>query len=271
MNYQTYEPHPDLKSFINCYWTLEVPKQANTQKQCIVPDGYIEMVFILGDDVRRYISEDEFIIQPRTMVLWQTTKPFYVEPTGYVNTFAIRFYPFGFANFISKPIQNLANKETSLKELFWAGTANKLGKEIINAKSTEQRINIIDTFLLESLNNEEIMNRIVKNTLDTLFSSKWKNSITSIFQNKPSKRRQFERNFKKQVGMSPKRLGKLIRLQTALKMLLSKNPESLTHIAYKSQYFDQSHFIKDFKEFTGVKPKEFLNHEGMKLSSLFYE
>jgi AraC-like DNA-binding protein len=77
--------------------------------------------------------------------------------------------------------------------------------------------------------------------------------------------------FVKQVGVSPKQLGKLIRLQSALKMMLNKEDESLTSIAYNNEYYDQAHFIKDFKEFTGVSPKEFLGNDNMALSSAFYK
>lgn len=72
-------------------------------------------------------------------------------------------------------------------------------------------------------------------------------------------------------GVSPKQLGKLIRLQTALKMLLNQQSENLTDIAYNSEYFDQAHFIKDFREFTGINPKEFITHENLALSALFYK
>jgi AraC-like DNA-binding protein len=77
--------------------------------------------------------------------------------------------------------------------------------------------------------------------------------------------------FVKQIGTSPKQLGKLIRLQSALKMLLNEEGESLTHIAYQHDYYDQAHFIKDFKAFTGVAPKDFLGNENMALSSAFYK
>jgi uncharacterized protein DUF6597 len=76
------------------------------------------MIFILGDDIKRYISENEFIVQPRALVVGQITEPFIIEPTGYVNCFAARFYPFGFANFVTTPIKNLANKETAIEQLF---------------------------------------------------------------------------------------------------------------------------------------------------------
>ncbi|MCJ8292342.1 MAG: AraC family transcriptional regulator [Crocinitomicaceae bacterium] len=271
MDYQTYEPHIDLKSLISCYWTLEVPAESDAQRQRIIPDGTIEMAFILGDDIKRYTSENEFIIQPRAMVLGQTIEPFYIEPTGYVNTFAIRFYPYGFANFVTMPLKDFANKETPLELLFGEKTANKLEQKIIKATNSSERIEIIENFLLDKLNKKTTIDNIVKTTVDALLATNGSASISTILKEDLSKRRQLERNFKKQIGVSPKQLGKVIRLQTALKMLLNKETENLTEIAYESKYFDQAHFIKDFKEFTGINPKEFLGNENMALSTLFYK
>ncbi|RJE72818.1 MULTISPECIES: DUF6597 domain-containing transcriptional factor [Reichenbachiella] len=271
MNYQTFRPHSDLASLVSCYWTLEVPADNDSERQRIIPDGCIEMAFILGDDIKRYTSKDEFILQPRAMVLGQTIEPFYIEPTGYVNTFAIRFYPYGFANFVTMPIKDLANKETPIELLFGANTAKELEQKIIQATDIEQRIEIIENFLLEKLSDKITIDNIVKQTVEALLSSNGTESITTILKEDLSKRRQLERNFKKQIGVSPKQLGKVIRLQTALKMLLNKKKDNLINIAYESEYFDQAHFIKDFKEFTGVNPKEFLANENMALSTLFYK
>lgn len=271
MDYQTYPPHSDLESLISCYWTLEVPAGKDVQRQRIVPDGTIEMAFILGDDIKRYTSEDDFIIQPRSMVIGQIIDPFYIEPTGYVNTFAIRFYPYGFANFVSVPLKNLAKTETPIEQLFGEETAKKLEQDIIQATDTKQRIEIIECFLKNKLNDQVIVSNIVNTTIDALLATKGSTSITDILKGDLSKRRQLERMFVKQVGISPKQLGKLIRIQSALKMLLNKEDESLTNIAYNNEYYDQAHFTKDFKEFTGVSPKEFLGNDNMLLSSVFYK
>jgi hypothetical protein len=271
MNYQTFQPHPDLASLISCYWTLEVPADNDSGKQRIVPDGCIEMAFILGDDIKRYTSEDEFILQPRAMVLGQTLEPFFIEPTGYVNTFAIRFYPYGFANFVTEPIKNLANKETPIASLFEETIANKLTQAIVEAKDVKQRIEIVEAFFLERLSENPTLETIVKTTVDALLSTNGNAPIKTILKDDLAKRRKLERMFEKQIGVSPKQLGKVIRLQSALKMLLNKEQESLTHIAYQNEYYDQAHFIKDFKEFTGTNPKEFLGNQDMALSSLFYK
>lgn len=271
MNYQTFQPNSDLESLVSCYWTLEVPAESDAKKQRIIPDGTIEMAFILGDDIKRYTSENDFIIQPRAMVLGQTIESFYIEPTGYVNTFAIRFYPFGFANFVTIQLKDLANKETPIELLFGEKTAKELELKIIEATNSNERIKIIETFLLGKLNEKTTINIIVKTTIDALLATNGSASIGTILKEDLSKRRQLERNFTKQIGVSPKQLGKVIRLQTALKMLLNKKTKNLTDIAYKSEYFDQAHFIKDFKEFTGINPKDFLGNENMALSTLFYK
>lgn len=270
MNYETFDPQPDLDAIVKCHWTLEVPGDMEAPKQRMIPDGCIEMCFILGDDIKRFNSENDFILQPRAMVIGQITKPYYVQPTGYVNSFAVRFYPYGFANFISGPIHELADKDTPLTELFEKSEALELEQKIMVASSTPERIEIAEGFLLSKLTQTSTIDQIVSSTIEVLAQTKGSASIRSIFQDDPGKRRSLERKFSKQVGLSPKQLSKIIRLQAALKMMLHGYGENMTQVAYESEYYDQAHFIKDFKEFTGVNPKQYLNDEQMMLSSLIY-
>lgn len=270
MNYQTYSPHPDLQALVKFYWTLEVPAEYESKKQRIIPDGCIEMAFILGDDIRRYVSEDEFILQPRAMLIGQRSEPFHIESLGRVQSFAATFYPYGFANFISEPIKTLANKETPIASLFQEAAAG-LEQQIFQATSTQERIDIIEAFLFDQINGKATIDHIVKTTVDLLLSTRGSTPINQLLNQDQSKRRQLERKFVKQIGLSPKQLSKVIRLQTALHLLLNEEGESLTRIAYESDYYDQAHFIKDFKRFTGISPSEFLGDKEMALSALFYK
>jgi AraC-like DNA-binding protein len=271
MDYQTFQPQPDLAALVKCYWTLEVPKGINAPKQRIIPDGCIEIAFLLGDDIKRYTSETDFILQPRAMVLGQINDAFYIEPTGYVKTFAIRFYPYGFANFVKVPIETLANKETPIQFLFEEDRSKELEQAIADAADTKERIIIAEKFLLQTLNHKSSIDTLVKSTIDILFTTKGSAAIHTILKENPSQRRQLERNFLKQIGISPKQLGKVIRLQAALKELLAGGNESLSSVAYENQYYDQAHFIRDFKEFTGTTPNTFLTDEQLALSALFYK
>ncbi len=271
MEYSTFQPHTDLDLFVNCYWTLQVPAAVNPTRQRIIPDGLIEMAFILGDDIKRYTSVDEYILQPRAMILGQTMEPFYIEPTGYVNTFSIRFYPYGIAHLVKINLKSLANKETPLETIIGKSEANEIEKQIINARDTDQRIEIIENFIRGRITKPLVIDDLVESTLDAIFESIGSKSINSLLKDTPSLRRNLERKFMREIGVSPKQFGKIVRFQAALKMLLNEKPENLTNIAHQFEYYDQAHFIKDFKDFTGIIPKEFLENKNMKLSSIFYK
>jgi transcriptional regulator GlxA family with amidase domain len=94
-------------------------------------------------------------------------------------------------------------------------------------------------------------------------------SVTELSKQININHRQLERKFSSAIGLSPKQLSKTIRLQSTLKMLINKKFTSLTALAYEGEYYDQAHFIKDFREFTGLTPKEFYGNN-LKMSSLFY-
>ena len=143
-------------------------------------------------------------------------------------------------------------------------------KNIINANSTQERIEVIENFILGKLKQQSVIDNIVKSTLDALLETKGRASINSILKDDLSKRRNMERKFAQQVGISPKQLGRIIRLQAALKMMLNNEAENLTQVAYENDYYDQAHFIKDFKDFTGINPKNYLSDDQMMLSSLIY-
>src|SRR5690606_6368498 len=134
-----------------------------------------------------------------------------------------------------------------------------------------ERIEIAEDVLLDLIKDNTTIDNIVKTTIDALLLSKGSKSISNILKTDPSKRRQLERKFMKQIGISPKQLGKAIRLQATLQMLLTQESKTFTDIGYESDFYDQAHFIKDFKEFTGITPKEFLTDDKMALSSLLYK
>jgi AraC-like DNA-binding protein len=269
MNIQEFEPQAKLQSLVKCYWTLEIPFMPEAEKQRVLPDGCIEMVFMLGDDVKRFISDEEFVLQPRAMIMGQISEPMFILPVGKVNSFAVRFFPYAFANFSLLPMNQLANKDTPLDQVIDKEIAEQLEKDIVQAGSTEERIRIVENFLLEKIENPKIIDSIVKSTVDSLLAAQGSGSIKDLVKEDPAKRRQLERKFSKSIGISPKQLGKIFRLQASLQRVLNQD-EQLTDVAYDSNFYDQSHFIKDFKEFTGTNPKDFYHNDEFLLSSLLY-
>ncbi|MEM8893850.1 MAG: helix-turn-helix domain-containing protein, partial [Bacteroidota bacterium] len=71
------------------------------------------------------------------------------------------------------------------------------------------------------------------------------------------------------VGLSPKYLSRVIRLQSVLQQLHNRSYRDLTSRAFEEGYYDQAHFIRDFKSMTGHTPKDYY-HDDLELSALFY-
>lgn len=268
MNYQTFEPGKDLNAFVKCYWTLESPKEEHPQRQRIVPDGCIEMIFHYGDLYKQYTGNKEYIIQPKCFVIGQLTQPLEIEPTGETGIFSVRFHPEGFMPFATIPIKEMDNRAISLEQLF-GNEGTKIESSILNAGTASEKISLIETFLIQRLADTATIDRIVQSTVETILTANGQLSVVELSKQINISRRQLERKFSSAIGLSPKQLSKTIRLQATLKMLLNKQFTSLTALAYEGEYYDQAHFIRDFKEFTGLTPKEFYS-ENLKMSSLFY-
>ena len=266
MDYQTFPPHADLASIIKCYWTLDSPREVYPQVQTIVPDGCMEMIFHYGDLYNQYI-DGKAVLQPRSCVFGQLTEPLKIEPTGVTGIFSVRFHHDGFIPFATIPIKEMDDQAVPLEKLF-GNHGRALEKKVLQAPTVRQKIEHVEAFLLERLNAETI-DGIVQATVDLLLNVSGKISVNELSRQTNINRRQLERKFSSAIGLSPKQLSKTIRLQTTLKHLLNKEYTSLTALALESEYYDQAHFIKDFKEFTGFTPKEFYG-DTLQMSLLFY-
>ena len=268
MKYKTFDPNKNLADLIKCYWTLEAEKETNPEKQRIVPDGCMEMIFHYGDLYKQYLADGTSIIQPKYFVFGQVTQPLDIDPTGTTCIFSVRFHPNGFLPFTTIPLKEMENTAISLEKLF-GKDGLKIEKKMLNAKSTLERVKQFEIFLLSRLPNVETVDRIVKSIVETILTANGQLSVNKLSEQTTINRRQLERKFASTIGLSPKQLSKTIRLQATLKMLLTKKITSLTALAYDNEYYDQAHFLKDFKEFTGYSPKEFYG-DSLKMSALFY-
>lgn len=268
MDYRTYDTHTELSGFVKCYWTLESPAEATPVLQRIVPDGCMEMIFHYGDLYRQYATDGSSIIQPRAFVFGQITTSLDIAPTGISGIFSVRFQPDGFVPLATLPLSAMENRAVPIEEVF--GTAGTLlEKEVLAADHTPDRIAVVEQFLRERLATPEAIDRVVQSSVSLLLELNGQLSVDALSRQLNVNRRQLERRFASVIGLSPKQLARIIRLQSTLKMLLSGQYTSLTSLAYEGDYYDQAHFIKDFKEFTGISPRKFYA-DNLKMSAFFH-
>lgn len=267
MQGKVFEPDIRLKDFVKRYWTLDFPIENTPKLNTIIPDGTMKLIFHYGGLYWHHPPAGDKYLQPRCFLIGQLTQPYVVEPDGDTGSFVVQFHPNGFLPFTTIPIKEMENTPVPLDRLYGEkGLA--LETKILNATTTQQRISIIEEFLLENLTSSETIDRIIKSIVDTILKDNGHTSVGKLSETNNITRRQLSRKFASVIGLSPKQLSKTIRLQAALKTLLSAKNSKLTDIAYENEYFDQSHFIKEFKEFTGLSPKEFYG-EHLQMSLIF--
>lgn len=250
-----------------CYWNLEGDQESTPNRNTIVPDGTMKLIFHYGDTYIHHPKDGPALILPRCFLIGQLTKPYVVEPVGVTGSFVVRFHPDGFLPFTTIPIKQMENTAIPIGDLF-GQEGTDVGERILHAPNTAVRISLIESFLTQRLTNRQTIDHHIKTTVELILRANGQYSVNDLSAQHQIHRRQLTRKFAKAIGLSPKQLSKTIRIQATLKKLLDQEVSSLTDLAHENEYFDQAHFIKDFKEFTGLTPKAFYGDD-LRMSLIF--
>ena len=171
-----------------------------------------------------------------------------------IGTILIYFTETGFAHFSSNPVNELFNLSISLEDLFEKSKVNEIEEKLTLALTDKQRIKITEDFLLTQLKDIQSDGLIIE-AVRLIYQSQGTIRIKDLNEKLFISQSPFEKRFRKIVGISPKKFASIIRFNSVLDNL-NKN-KSLIEICYENNFFDQAHFIKDFKQFTGDTPENF--------------
>lgn len=266
MQYQEIRPCKVLAPYVKCFWVLEDEVPAEKRMEKVLPDACPELIIHYGDRFR-IKTPGGVRVQPRSFVFGPLTRPIEIGPGGQTGMIAARFYPGGAAAFLPVPVKALTDKYVSLRTLFGkAGTA--LEQNICMTEGMEGKIAMLEQFLTHRLVNPS-HHMIIPDELNQLITGKTETiKIERLSTELNIGRRHLERRFGNEVGMSPKMLVKIIRFQNIFRILNRKQPRNLTSLTYEAGYYDQSHFNRDFRSFTGMSPKEYFREDAV-LNRLF--
>lgn len=256
MHYQTYIPHPLLSGYVKCYWCLETESSVPLSKERVFPDGCTELIFHYGDLFKKYTGNTA-AVQPRSFIHGQIRSFIEIEASGKTGIFSVRFHPNGLRAFTPVDISETTGEHVSIHH-FWGRAGRELEDKILHAATHAQRVQLIDAFLLGRLKVDPD-DRLIDHCVQTIIQSQGNVSIEELATKMYIGRRQLERRFVAGVGLSPKLLSRITRFQNVLGLIENKQFSSLTQLAYEGGFYDQAHFIKDFREFTGLNPRQYFS------------
>lgn len=258
MNFRLIKPRVALSAFVRHYWFLEMEAgEGLGVAQRVVPNGYVELTFHFADKLRKVKTTEE--LQPNIIISGQKTGFFDVIPTGKTSMLSVQFFPHSAGLFFDIPINELADETIDLREIAgWA--ADELEDRLCYCDGIDNKVALIEQFLEARLSERNIYDqqRIAHNiALINTFNGQL--TVDELAADACLSRKQHERVFKKMVGLSPKQFLKVIRFQYALLAHQQHSNESMTELAYRCGYYDQSHMISDFRELSGITPGQYFN------------
>ncbi|SDE48054.1 Helix-turn-helix domain-containing protein [Pedobacter soli] len=253
MQIQYYDILPVLKPYIRSICTMDCGGDADTSHIRVLPDICAELfinytaapVAIIGNELYK-----------GSIVSFRTNKPVDVQMRKGAGCIAICFHPGKAYPFFKIPFHLLSNTTTSLTDL-WSKSAAALEDLVVHAGNNNSRVVLLQQHLLQQLSKADDKPQI-KYCLQQVRLSKGLISLAALTQNIGMSQRHLSRQFQQFVGLSPSEYLRVSRFIYSLENLKSDAPDSLTNIAYQSGYYDQAHFIRDYKQYTGLTPGELL-------------
>jgi AraC-like DNA-binding protein len=247
---QKFSPSVALIPFIKAYVIIESDSETHSHT---LPDTSMVMAFRYQGNISKTDEQGRTSLPVSSVAgLRKSSREFtYARNTA---NFLVVFKEGGFAALSRVPAHELFGLNISNDNIFSASEVNEILERLSAAKGDRMKIKIIEAFLFSKLRNYKT-DLLVTTAIDFVRQQQGIIRIKDLAASLHISQDPFEKRFRSIVGSTPKQYASIVRLRSLLQNYASY--PSLTEASYAAGYFDQSHFIKDFRIFTGKSPKEF--------------
>jgi len=171
-------------------------------------------------------------------------------------TVAYIFKPFVLATLFNVPAAQLTKFPIALAG--WnAHKNNALKTQLAYAATTEQKNEVLENLILFQLEQQQKECEIITHSTDKIMLNSGKEILSELLKELNLTERTFQRIFKKFVGVTPGQYRRICQFKHSFDQLRNGQFDNLGDVAYNTGFADQSHFIRSFKEFTEITPKEY--------------
>lgn len=254
---QKFLPDQRLKHCIKSYFVYESSSDVSFD-DVVFASGFPEIIFNLGQGSWQTAGENGFVTNPIIEFWGQVTQPLPIRSVGKNCMLGIRFLPHGAAWLLNDKASLFNNQVVD-----FAAVAHRsimqLHEQLLNTLSWPERIKIMEGYLLKCLSVSEKgvdKTAMIQAIMNEIKQEDFFDNMENVASRYGITARHLQKLFLNYTGLTPKFFSKINRFQKSLQ-LVSKEGSTLTAIAYDCGYFDQSHFIREFKSFTGYTPSSF--------------
>lgn len=268
MRYQKFQPCQLLQPFVECYfaWQTEAP----LEKELVVespPNGFCSIVFNNGDPYFLQNKKYEHLQVPKAFVAGQSIYSYKLFLQGTISISGIVFKPAGLASLFELPVYEYTEERVDLCKALPVLMVNGLFHALHATTLAIEKAKLLEGFLLQQYQKNKPSPDFIDDAANRIVEKNGMLNVNDILSSVFMSRRNFERHFFKKVGLSPKYYARIRRMSHLMTFIAGKKKADWAKLVSEYEFYDQSHFIKDFIEFTGRTPQQYLE-ENLELAHL---
>jgi AraC-like DNA-binding protein len=263
MNFHHHIPSPPLSHFISLMWFGDDYVVPHALER-VLPTGEMALIINLWENRTRVYHADD----PRkcntfegSIVVGAYSAFTVIDTDEQRATAGVVFRPGGAFPFLGLPAGELQDANASLSDLWGRQAASDLREQLLSACSPEAKFKILERTFLNRINaplepTHPAVSFAVQN-----FRSRPQRPVSAVTEQIGLSDRRFIQLFSQQVGLTPKLFCRVQRFQQVLRNIASFAANSVIdwpQIALNCGYFDQAHFIHDFRAFSGINPTTYV-------------
>lgn len=251
----THKPADELQPFIHSYWfgTFNTNNQKDYE-QSVVPNGCIELIIHLSESHCYLGKNNAWASSPDFTVLGLYTKPYEVKFAEAVNVMGIRFYPDGVRQLFGiSPAEFSATYEDGA-DVFGKGLT-AFCKYLCEYQDRDEIIKFVNSYFRKQLATHYSEFDYTHRAMQLIRSASGSANYSEVINEVPISNRQLQREFKKQYGITMSEYLRISRISAIHEYMLSQ--PKYNQLPHDLNFTDQSHMIREFRNYTGVTPGQF--------------
>lgn len=248
MKFQTYIPCDHLKPYIKSIVVNEAPVERSYK---VIPDTSVVLGFQYSGKLSYLAEAEESALDPYGITGLRDTYRIFRNSDN-IGSVLVFFKEGGAAHFFKVPLQHLFGESVSLENFIPRSDLDLFQEKLQYAKLDKDRVALVEEFLISKLFTQQ-EDQLVVQAVKLICETNGSIRIKELAKGLAISQSPLEKRFRKVIGASPKKYASIIRVQYAIRLL--EQGCDLSQVGFDSGYYDQSHFIHDFKSYTGNTPE----------------
>ena len=257
MQIHSRRPGPPLDGFVQTLWVFEGEAQPLSKERAL-PDGCALLIVNLDEDCTRIYNRHDFGLRQsfNGCALVGPQTEYNIIDNQRTSMAGVHFRPGGLLPFFSPPADEVQGMQLPL-DVLWGRLAGELRERLLEVSTAQERLGVLEQTLLGRIRRPLARHPAVAYALEQFRNGAHARSIGEVTDKTGLSPRRFIEVFRREVGLTPKLFCRVRRFQRALQSAAAGKTVEWTDVALEAGYFDQAHFIHDFRGFSGINPSTY--------------